>query len=99
MVPLLGMMTLGAGVFFMVIAAIGVLRLPDFRSRVHAVGVADSVGVALALCGLAIQCGLSVFTIKMLVLIVLLWITSTTACNAIVGSTILQCKSDDEDGG
>ncbi|WP_447582148.1 monovalent cation/H(+) antiporter subunit G [Anaplasma marginale] len=99
MLPLLGMMTLGAGLFFMVIATVGVFRLPGLRSRVHAVGVADSVGVALVLCGLAMQCGLSVFTIKMFVLVVLLWITSTTACNAILGALMSRCKSDDTDGG
>ena len=99
MLPLLGMVMLSAGLFFVVIAAVGVFRLPDFRARVHAVGVADSVGATLVLCGLAMQCGLSVFTIKMFVLVVLLWITSTTACNAIVSSVIPWCKNDDENGG
>ncbi|AGZ78983.1 cation:proton antiporter [Anaplasma marginale str. Dawn] len=99
MLPLLGIMTLGAGLFFMVIATVGVFRLPGLRHRVHAVGVADSVGVALVLCGLTMQCGFSVFTVKMFVLIVLLWITSTTACNAIASSVMPWCESDDKDGG
>ncbi|MCU7611518.1 monovalent cation/H(+) antiporter subunit G [Anaplasma capra] len=98
MIPLLGLATLSAGIFFMIISTVGVIKLPDFCSRVHAAGIADSVGVALVLLGLAMQCELSVFTIKVLVLILLSWITSTTACNAVVYAFDFIANADNRNG-
>ncbi|MGN7678143.1 MAG: monovalent cation/H(+) antiporter subunit G [Anaplasma sp.] len=84
MFPLLGTIILGVGIFFIAISVIGVIRFPSFCTRVHAAGMADSVGIALVLYGLAMHCVLSVFTIKVFTLMFFLWVTSTTACNLLV---------------
>ena len=47
-------MVLG-GIFFIVAGAVGVLRLPDFYTRLHAQGKCDTLGVALMLGGLAVR--------------------------------------------
>lgn len=47
-------MVLG-GFFFIIAGAIGVLRLPDFYTRLHAQGKCDTLGVALMLGGLAVR--------------------------------------------
>ena len=46
-----------SGSAFLLIGAFGVLRFPDFWSRLHAVSVMDSAGVILLLIGMAIQPG------------------------------------------
>ena len=40
--------------FFFTTATIGFLRFPDFYSRMHATGKGDTLGILLALLGLAI---------------------------------------------
>jgi multicomponent Na+:H+ antiporter subunit G len=55
-----------AGLFFLVVAAIGVIRLPDVFTRSHAVSLTDSLGAFLMLTGLAIYEGLSLNVLKIL---------------------------------
>jgi multicomponent Na+:H+ antiporter subunit G len=43
---------LAAGVFFMLSGAIGLLRLPDFYTRLHATGKCDTLGEVLIIFGL-----------------------------------------------
>ena len=43
-----------AGLFFEAIAAFGVMRLPDFYSRLHASGMGETLGLLLTFVGLAI---------------------------------------------
>ena len=45
----------GLGGFFVVLGAIGLLRFPDFYTRVHAAGVTDTLGAELILLGMAVQ--------------------------------------------
>lgn len=42
------------GVFFLTAGTIGLLRLPDFYSRMHATGKSDTLGVALCCIGIAL---------------------------------------------
>jgi multicomponent Na+:H+ antiporter subunit G len=48
---------LAAGVFFLVVAAIGFVRLPDVFSRLHVAGVIDTLGAPLVLLGAAVHVG------------------------------------------
>ena len=41
------------GLFFIAVTAIGVLRLPDFFTRVHAVSKTETLGIGLVMLGLA----------------------------------------------
>lgn len=63
-----------SGLFFMVVAAIGMLRFPDMFSRSHALGVTDTVGLALSLAGLACYQGFTLTAAKTLAVLVLLWL-------------------------
>jgi len=45
---------MAAGVFFMLTGAIGLLRLPDFYTRLHATGKCDTLGEVLIIAGLLI---------------------------------------------
>jgi len=50
-VELLGTLTMLGGTFFVVVAAIGVLRMPDVYCRSHALGKAMTLGIMLLLIG------------------------------------------------
>jgi multicomponent Na+:H+ antiporter subunit G len=47
----LGLLMLGGGLFFLVVAGVGIARLPDVYCRAHAVGKAMTLGIILLLIG------------------------------------------------
>ncbi|MDP4994432.1 MAG: monovalent cation/H(+) antiporter subunit G, partial [Burkholderiaceae bacterium] len=50
-------LSLAIGGIFCVIGAIGLLRMPDFFTRMHAASVIETLGAGLILFGLIIQAG------------------------------------------
>lgn len=72
-----------AGIFFGFVATVGLLRLPDLYSRLHAASKSDTLGSVLSLAGLAVVLGLSTESVKLVFLLVFLLVTSPTAAHAI----------------
>ena len=60
-----GNVLIGLGLAFMVIAALGMIRLPDFFSRVHAVSKSETLGIALVLLGLMFHEGATMVSLKL----------------------------------
>jgi multicomponent Na+:H+ antiporter subunit G len=77
-----------AGGFFSVAGGVGIVRLPDFFSRLHGGGITDTLGAGLILIGLAFQAGWSLALAKILMILVFLWITSPTACHALAQAAL-----------
>ncbi|MDH5762261.1 MAG: monovalent cation/H(+) antiporter subunit G [Nitrospinota bacterium] len=73
-----------AGLFFLIVAAIGVIRLPDVFSRSHAVSLTDSLGALLMLIGIALHEGLGKNTLKILVVLTLLYILNPGIAHATI---------------
>ncbi|HOB17193.1 MAG TPA: monovalent cation/H(+) antiporter subunit G [Candidatus Methanoculleus thermohydrogenotrophicum] len=72
------------GLFFMVVAAIGLVRFPDFYSRAHACGKCDTLGEGMMLLGFILYEGASLVSVKLLLLIIFIFVTSPTALHAIM---------------
>ena len=51
-----------SGSFFAVVGGIGIVRLPDFYTRLHGGGITDTMGAGLILLGLMFQAGLTLVT-------------------------------------
>ena len=62
---------LGTGAIVLLISSFGVLRLPDYYSRIHAASVTDTLGASLIVLGLAFQAPLGLTTTGKLMMIVL----------------------------
>ncbi len=62
---LISTMFLAAGAFFMIIGTAGLLRFPDFYTRLHATGKCDTLGQILIIVGCMTYEGLSFITIKL----------------------------------
>ena len=73
-----------AGLFFLIIAAIGMIRLPDVFSRSHAVSLTDSLGAFLMLVGIALREGLGTNMLKILVVLALLYIINPVITHATI---------------
>ena len=75
-----------AGSGFLLIGGTGLLRLPDFYTRLHAAGVTDTLGAELLLLGMMVQAGLSLITMKLIFIGVFLFFTSPTATHAVANA-------------
>lgn len=73
-----------AGSAFCIIGAVGLVRMPDFYTRVHAASITDTLGVALMLLGMMLQAGFTLVTVKLLMIGVLFLFASPTATHALV---------------
>jgi multicomponent Na+:H+ antiporter subunit G len=71
-----------AGSAGVVISTFGLVRLPDFYTRVHAGGVTDTMGALLIIIGLAIQSGFSLIAVKLIIIGLFLLFTGPTATHA-----------------
>jgi multicomponent Na+:H+ antiporter subunit G len=72
-----------AGTFFFITATIGLLRFPDLFTRLHATGKGDTLGASLILLGLAIHTGFTPDTVKILIMLIFILLTSPVAAHAI----------------
>jgi multicomponent Na+:H+ antiporter subunit G len=73
----------GGGMLYHPGAAIGVVRFPDFYSRMHPAGKADTLGQGLVLFGMILYEGLTFVSLKLLLIIVFIFIANPTATHAI----------------
>ena len=91
---ILVMVLLIGGLAFFTGGSIGILRLPDFYSRLHAAGKLDTAGQLLALSAIALYVlqdfSLNSFLLatKIVLIVFIIHITSPTATHAIVDAGV-----------
>ncbi|SDM06411.1 monovalent cation/H(+) antiporter subunit G [Maricaulis salignorans] len=78
--------SMSAGLVFVLAGAIGVIRLPDFYTRMHAAGVTDTLGAELVILGLILQAGDWQTMAKLALVGLLLFLTSPTATHAVANA-------------
>ena len=78
------------GTFFFATATIGLLRFPDFYTRMHATGKGDTLGAFMSLVGLALYNVIHELTmdtilvsLKLLFIAVFIFVANPTATHAI----------------
>ena len=77
-----------AGGIVLVIGTFGMLRFPDFFTRLHAASVIDTLGSMLIVLGLILQAGVSLITIKLLLIIFFILFTTPTAAHALARAAL-----------
>ena len=81
---------IGTGSIFVIIGGVGMLRLPDFYTRIHAAGITDTMGTWLILFGLVLQAGWTLVTAKLLFLLFFVVATSPLASHALAKAAFLR---------
>ena len=71
-----------AGAFFMFVGSFGIIRLPDFYSRSHAIGKSDTLGIMLVLAGLMVYEGMTPNSLKLALAIVFVMLANPTGSHA-----------------
>ncbi|KKM17240.1 hypothetical protein LCGC14_1677790 [marine sediment metagenome] len=80
------------GCFLIVVAAIGIVRFPDFYSRIHPAGKADTMGQFLILLGLMVYEGFSFVSVKLVLIVAFIFIANPTATYAIARAAHIRGK-------
>lgn len=89
-IDVLSWIFLVAGGLFCVVGAVGLLRMPDFYTRMHAASVIDTLGAMLILLGLLLQAGLTLIAAKLLVVALLIFFASPTASHALARAAMVR---------
>ncbi len=84
----LAIVALVVGAFFLLVSSVGLLRLPDFLSRAHAVGKSDTLGSLLVLIGLILHAGVSLDTGKLLLIVVFIAVTNPTGIHTLARAAL-----------
>ena len=71
---IVAVLLMGTGLIFLVGSMIGMLRLPDFYSRIHASGNSETLGTMLVFFGLAVYNGVSITSAKLLIILMFIFV-------------------------
>ena len=83
-ISILSSLCLFIGIVALLIGSIGLLRLPDVYSRMHAVGMIDTAGVGFLILGMMLHAGLTLVTVKLVFVGIFVFFTSPIAGHAVV---------------
>lgn len=79
----LGFVLIAIGLLAMLIGSVGLVRLPDFFSRTHAASKVDTVGLMVALIGIAVVNGPGLDAVKVLLAGLFIMLTNPVAAHAL----------------
>jgi multicomponent Na+:H+ antiporter subunit G len=88
MIDLLSWFCFLTGGFLCITGGVGLLRFPDFYTRVHAAGVMETLAAPLLLGGLILQLDWSLDMVKVLLIIVFVLATNPTASHAMAKAAL-----------
>lgn len=88
LVDILSWVLIVGGGLFCIIGGIGMLRLPDVFTRMHAAGIIDTAGATLITIGLMLQAGFTLVTVKLILIVVFVLYTSPVSTHALAQSAV-----------
>ena len=87
-IDLLSWAALLGGGFFYVVGAIGLNRMPDIFTRMHAVSVSETLGVGLLTLGMLLQAGFTLVAVKLIMIMVVMMWTGAVATHALARAAL-----------
>ena len=78
---------LGGG-FFIFVGGLGLFRMPDFYTRIHAASLTDTMGAGMILIGLMLQSGWTLNSAKLVMILVFIFLTSPTSTHALAKAAL-----------
>lgn len=84
----IGLFLVVAGLVFIIIGSVGIVRLPDFFSRTHAASKVDTVGVSVVALGIACIEGFTLVGLKVLLIALFVMLTNPVAAHALARAAI-----------
>lgn len=79
---------IAAGSGFLIVGAVGLVRMPDMFTRMHAASVIDTMGAGLLGAGLMLQAGFTLVALKLFFLLVLIFFTGPVVSHALAQAAL-----------
>lgn len=76
------------GGFLCLTGGVGILRFPDFYSRIHATGVTDTLGAGLILIGLMLQAPDVLVLVKLVIILMMTLFINPVATHALAQAAL-----------
>ncbi len=95
MIDLLAMLLIFTGLFFFLSGSIGLLRLPDLFTRLHALAKADNVGLACIALGVILLEANLIVSLKILLIWLLVMAASAVSSHLIARDALRRETADD----
>ena len=83
-----GTVSIAAGTLLAVTGSVGLVRLPDFFTRLHGAGVTDTAGTGLIAAGLMLIAGWSLVSLKLGLIVVFVFLTGPVATHALAKAAV-----------
>lgn len=84
------------GLFFFLVGTIGLYRLPDVFTRLHATTKSDTLGAGLIILAVMIYMGFDIIVLKLFLVLLFIWITNPTAAH-IISKAVYRNEVKEED--
>jgi multicomponent Na+:H+ antiporter subunit G len=88
LIEVLSWILLAGGSFFLLVGGLGLWRMPEFFTRMHAASLTDTGGATLILTGLMLQSGLNLITVKLIIVLFFILFTTPTATHALAKAAL-----------
>lgn len=80
------------GLFFFFVGTVGLIRLPDVLTRMHATTKCDTLGAGLIVVGVVLYLGFTLASLKALLMLAFIWLTNPTAAHIIAKAVVQKDK-------
>ena len=79
---------IAAGCFFVLVGALGLIRMPDLYTRAHGTSIIDTAGAGFLILGLMLQAGWSLVTLKLLFVLAISFFTLPVIAHALAQAAL-----------
>ncbi|SDB90399.1 multisubunit sodium/proton antiporter, MrpG subunit [Pelagirhabdus alkalitolerans] len=83
--------------FFFLVGTLGLIRLPDVFSRMHATTKSDTLGAGLAIVALMVHRGLDPVSVKLFIILIFVLLTNPTGAHIIAKSAYYKDQTREEE--
>lgn len=94
LVNLIVVLLAAVGTFFLLVSAVGILRLPDVLTRMHAAGIAATLGITCLLLATGLHFLAEGQMLRMVALIILFFVTAPIATTTMARAAYRTSRSD-----
>lgn len=88
LLDVLGWLFLCLGGFFCLVGALGLNRMPDVFTRMHATSVSDTLGVGFLVLGMAVQTTDWTVWVRLGIIVIVLYVTGAVASHALARAAL-----------
>lgn len=86
---LIGWACMLGGGFFCLVGAVGLNRMPDIFTRMHAVSVSETMGVGLLIIGMLVQSDDWMVAVRLIIIAAILFVTSPVSSHALARAALV----------